>query len=190
MQKDGGLKPHDLLLAFLVARMSPLQRRSHKMCFLGSSRDLNRHSSKELSVIEVARKANRVADVKLRASWKWGLKPHDRYNPITEVRLLGLISVSSPLRFGSSDLCLSGSGRTCSPCKPQRTWPNIWPALPPIGRIRMTGLSGTTPRRTRMPAPAPPSRAQAPPMATKELESSWTRASPSAIPVSFQVPPP
>jgi hypothetical protein len=97
LQKEGGLKPHDLLLTFLVARVSPLQRRSHKMCFLGSARDPTRHSSKELSATEVARKANRVADVKLRASWKWGLKPHDRYNPIAEVRSPRLVFVSSPL---------------------------------------------------------------------------------------------
>jgi hypothetical protein len=118
LQKEGSLKPHDLLLAFLAARVSPLQRRSHKMCFLGSARDLTCHSSKELSAIEVAQKANRVVDVKLQASWKWGLKPHDWYNPIAEVRSSGLVSVSPPLRFGSSDLCLSGSGKTCLLCRP------------------------------------------------------------------------
>jgi hypothetical protein len=99
LQKDGGLKPLDLLLAFLVARVSPLQCRSHNMCFLGSARDPTRHSSRALSATEVARKANRVADIKLPASWKWGLKPHDRSNPIAEVRLPSLASVSSPLRF-------------------------------------------------------------------------------------------
>jgi hypothetical protein len=93
------LKPCDLLLAFLVARMSPLQRRSHKMCFLRSARDPTRHSSRALSATEVAQKVNRVADVKLPASWKWGLKPHDRSNLIAEVRLPGLDSVSPPLRF-------------------------------------------------------------------------------------------
>jgi hypothetical protein len=44
-------------------------------------------------------KANRIADVKLQASWKWGLKPYDRDNLIAEVRLSGLASVSPPLRF-------------------------------------------------------------------------------------------
>jgi hypothetical protein len=77
LQKEGGLRPPDLLLAFLVAHVSPLQRRSHKMCFLGSARDPTRHSSKTLSATEVAKKANRVADVKLQASWKWGLEPYD-----------------------------------------------------------------------------------------------------------------
>jgi hypothetical protein len=99
LQKDGGLKPPDLLLAFLVARVSPLQRRSHKMCFLGLARDPTRHSSRALSATEMAQKVNRVADVKLPASWKWGLKPHDRSNPIAEVRLPGLATASPPLRF-------------------------------------------------------------------------------------------
>jgi hypothetical protein len=96
LQTEGGLQPPDLLLAFLVARMSPLQRRSHKMCFLGSARDPTRHSSKTLSALEVARKANRIADVKLQASWTWGLEPHDRDNPIAKVSFPGLASVSPP----------------------------------------------------------------------------------------------
>jgi hypothetical protein len=96
LQMEGGLQPPDLLLPFLLARMSPLQRRSHKMCFLGSARDPTRHSSKTLSALEVARKANRIADVKLQASWTWGLEPHDRDNPIAEVNLPGLASVSPP----------------------------------------------------------------------------------------------
>jgi hypothetical protein len=77
MQMEGGLEPADLMLAFVVARVSPLQRRSHKMCFLGFARDPTRHSSKALSALEVARKVNRIADVKLQASWTWGLEPHD-----------------------------------------------------------------------------------------------------------------
>jgi hypothetical protein len=67
------------------------------MCFLGSAKDPTRHSSKALSALEVARKANRIADVKLQASWTWGLEPHDRDNPIAEVSLPGLTSVFPPL---------------------------------------------------------------------------------------------
>jgi hypothetical protein len=92
LQTEGGLEPTDLLLAFLVARVSPLQRRLHKMCFLGSARDPARYSSKALSALEVARKANRIADVNLQASWMWGLEPHDRDNPIAEVSSLDLAS--------------------------------------------------------------------------------------------------
>jgi hypothetical protein len=66
------------------------------MCFLGFARDPTRPSSKALSALEVARKANRIADVKLQASWMWGLEPHDRDNPIAEVSLPDLVSVSPP----------------------------------------------------------------------------------------------
>jgi hypothetical protein len=97
LQKEGGLKPSDLLLAFLDTRVSPLQRRSHKMCFLGSARDPTHHSSRALTATEVAQKANQIADVKLSASWAWGLRPYDRGNPIAEVRLSGSDSVSPSL---------------------------------------------------------------------------------------------
>jgi hypothetical protein len=65
---EDGLKPYDLLLAFLDAHVSPLQHRSHKMCLLGSNRDPTRHSSKELTAVAVAQKANRIAEVKLSAA--------------------------------------------------------------------------------------------------------------------------
>jgi hypothetical protein len=99
LQKDGNLKPSDLLLAFLDARVSPLQRRLHKMCFLGSARDPTRHSSRALAVVEVAQKANRIAEVKLPATWAWGLRPHDRDNLIAEVCLIGLKLCLSSLKL-------------------------------------------------------------------------------------------
>jgi hypothetical protein len=97
LQKEGGLKPSDLLLSLLDAHVSPLQCRSHKMCFLGSARDHTRHSSRALTATEVAQKANRIADVKLLALWTWGLKPYDRGNPIAEVCLSGSATVSPSL---------------------------------------------------------------------------------------------
>jgi hypothetical protein len=99
LQKDGNLKPSDLLLAFLDARVSPLQCRSHKMCFLGSARDPTCHSSRALAAVEVAQKANRIAEVKLLATWASGLRPHDRDNPIAEVCLIGLRLCFSPLEL-------------------------------------------------------------------------------------------
>jgi hypothetical protein len=84
---------------------SPACRRSHKMCFLGSARDPTRHSSKSLSALEVARKVNRIADVKLQASWTWGLEPHDRDNPIAEVSSSDLAPILLPLC--DSDLLIS-----------------------------------------------------------------------------------
>jgi hypothetical protein len=78
VQGEGGLKAPDLLPSFIDACVSPLQCRSHKMCFLGSNRYPTQNSSKELSTKEVAWKANKIAKVKLLPEWKWGLKPHDR----------------------------------------------------------------------------------------------------------------
>jgi hypothetical protein len=104
LQKEGNLKPSDLLLAFLDARVSPLQRRSHKMCFLGTASDPTRHSSRALTAVEVAQKANRIAEVKLPASWAWGLRPYDRSNSVTEVRLSGL--ASAPLFYSIDDLTI------------------------------------------------------------------------------------
>jgi hypothetical protein len=46
----------------------------------GSNKDPTRHSSKVLSPVVVAQKANKIAKVKLLAEWAWGLKPYDRNN--------------------------------------------------------------------------------------------------------------
>jgi hypothetical protein len=64
------------------------------MCFLGSNMDPTRHSSKALTAVEVAQKANRIAEVKLPASWVWGLRPYDRSNPVAEVCSSDLVYVS------------------------------------------------------------------------------------------------
>jgi hypothetical protein len=49
-----------------------------------------------LSALEVARKVNRIADIKLQALWEWGLEPHDRVNPIAEVNLPDLALIIPP----------------------------------------------------------------------------------------------
>jgi hypothetical protein len=64
------------------------------MCFLGSNKDPTLHSSKALSAVVVAQKANKIAEVKLPATWAWGLKPYDHNNQVAEVHLLDLTSIS------------------------------------------------------------------------------------------------
>jgi hypothetical protein len=47
-----------------------------------------------LTAMAVAQKANRIAEVKLPATWVWGLKPYDRNNQVAEVRSSILILAS------------------------------------------------------------------------------------------------
>jgi hypothetical protein len=68
------------------------------MCFLGSNRDITWHSSKVLSVVVVAQKAHKIAEVKLPTTWAWGLKPYDRNNQVVDVSLPD--STSIPLILG------------------------------------------------------------------------------------------
>jgi hypothetical protein len=49
LQEDGRMTVQDLLTTFISAGVAPLQRWSHKMCFMGSNRDPTRTSSMELS---------------------------------------------------------------------------------------------------------------------------------------------
>jgi hypothetical protein len=53
----------------------------------------------------VAQKANQIAEVKLLAEWKWGLKLYSRDNQIAEVSSLGL--VLHLLSLGMSDVCIT-----------------------------------------------------------------------------------
>jgi hypothetical protein len=118
LQGEGGLKAPDLLLAFINACVSPLQRQSHKMCFLGSNKDPTRDSSKEQSTEEVARRANKITEVKLLPEWKWGLKPHDRNSQIGEVNPPNLILLFSQLEdIGRLDGFLTGFVRFVLPAR-------------------------------------------------------------------------
>jgi hypothetical protein len=47
-----------------------------------------------LSAVVVAQKANKIVEVKLPATWAWGLKPYDRNNQVAEVCLLNSTSIS------------------------------------------------------------------------------------------------
>jgi hypothetical protein len=82
----------DLLTAFVSARVVPLQRRAHKMCFLGSNRDPSRTTSVELTSEQVVRRVNKIANTKMPAKWEWGLKPYDHSNQMAAVCPPALLS--------------------------------------------------------------------------------------------------
>jgi hypothetical protein len=184
LQGEGGLKASNLLLAFIGARVLPLQRWSHKMCFLGSNRDPTQNSSKVLSAEEVVRKANKITEVKLTPEWKWGLRPHDRNNQIAAVNSPDFVPFFSQLEdIGWLDDFLTGfTCRVCSLCKLQRTWRCAKIVSKMTGRSRMMGSSRMMMMTTT--ALASPLRAPAPSL-TKTGARSWKgRVKPLVIRVS------
>jgi hypothetical protein len=46
---DAGLTPQDIVACFISRRISPLQRRSHKICQMSGAMDPTRHSTHELT---------------------------------------------------------------------------------------------------------------------------------------------
>jgi hypothetical protein len=52
---DAGLTPQDIIACFISRRVSPLQRRSHKICQMSGAMDPTRHSTYELSPADILR---------------------------------------------------------------------------------------------------------------------------------------
>ena len=78
--KDG-LTADDLLRAFISRRVSPLQQRTHKICYMSGRLDPNRTSTFELSKAEVFRRVKAIAKTIMEnGNWEWGVKPFDRVN--------------------------------------------------------------------------------------------------------------
>jgi hypothetical protein len=53
--RDAGLTPQDILACFISRRVSPLQRRSHKICQMSGPMDPTRHFTHELSPANILR---------------------------------------------------------------------------------------------------------------------------------------
>jgi hypothetical protein len=53
--RDVGLTPHDLVACFISRRVSPLQRRSHKICQMSGPMDATWHSTHELTLADILR---------------------------------------------------------------------------------------------------------------------------------------
>jgi hypothetical protein len=52
---DEGLTPQDLVACFISRRISPLQRRPHKICHMSGPMDPTRHSTHELTPADILR---------------------------------------------------------------------------------------------------------------------------------------
>jgi hypothetical protein len=92
--KKDGLTGDDLLATYVGRRVSPLQCRPHKMCFMSDHRDPCRISTVELDHGQILRRIKAVAKTQMKEDWTWGKAPHDRANPAPKVNLTSLSDIS------------------------------------------------------------------------------------------------
>jgi hypothetical protein len=93
--RDAGLTPQDIVACFISRRVSPLQRRSHKICQMSGPMDPTRHSTHELSPADILQ---RVKDIckSLQVTFAWGLEPYSRDRPAPTVIFLSRHIVIQP----------------------------------------------------------------------------------------------
>jgi hypothetical protein len=82
--RNEGLTPQDLVACFISRRVSPLQRRPHKICQMSGPMDPTRHSTHELTPADILR---RIKDIckSSQATFAWGLEPYSRDRPAPTV---------------------------------------------------------------------------------------------------------
>ena len=68
----------DLVRTFISRRVSPLQRRDHKICHTRGALDPTRISKHELDKASVFRRVNAIAANEMSDKWRWGVKPFYR----------------------------------------------------------------------------------------------------------------
>ena len=78
--KEAGLTGEDLVTTFISRRVSPLQRRVHKICHMSGPLDPTRTNTFELSKDAIWRCVKVIATVRMTPDWEWGLEPHRRSN--------------------------------------------------------------------------------------------------------------
>jgi hypothetical protein len=86
--RDASLTPQDLVACFISRRVSPLQRRSHKICQMSGPMDPTWHSTHELTSADILR---RIKDIckSSQATFTWGLEPYSRDRPAPTVNPSG-----------------------------------------------------------------------------------------------------
>ena len=74
------LKADDLVTTFIARRLSPLQRRTHKICHYSGRLDPNRITTIELPKPDVRKKVKAICNTQMEDNWEWGLEPYSRAN--------------------------------------------------------------------------------------------------------------
>jgi hypothetical protein len=89
MTESEGLKGSDLLAAFAMRRVLPLQAQHHIISCMSGHRDPCRMCTWELPDVEVARLVNYISNCKLsEMDWRFGKRPYDRAHPPPAVSLI------------------------------------------------------------------------------------------------------
>jgi hypothetical protein len=84
--RDVALMPQDIIACFISWRVSPLQRRSHKICQMSGAMDPTRHSTHELSPADILRWVKDICKTS-QVTFAWGLEPYSRDRPSPKVNL-------------------------------------------------------------------------------------------------------
>ena len=103
MIQSKGLTGSDLLAAFMVRRVLPLQGRPHLINQMSGQLDPSRMCTKEMPHDEVAHMVNYLANCKLSAEWQFGKEPYSRANPPPMVCFLNLLFFSFVTKFFLAD---------------------------------------------------------------------------------------
>jgi hypothetical protein len=82
--RDAGLTSEDIIACFISRRVSPLQRRSHKICQMIGAMDPTRHSTHELSPADILRRVKDICKTS-QVIFTWGLEPYSRDRPAPTV---------------------------------------------------------------------------------------------------------
>ena len=78
--KEEGMSADDLVATFISRRVSPLQRRVHKICHMSGPLDPTRTSTFELDKAQIQRHVKAIARTQMTKEWEWGKEPHSRNN--------------------------------------------------------------------------------------------------------------
>jgi hypothetical protein len=93
--RDAGLMPQDIVACFISRRVSPLQRRSHKICQMSRAMDPTRHSTHELSPADILWWVKDICKSS-QVTFAWGLEPYSRDRPAPTVNLFSRYFYFSP----------------------------------------------------------------------------------------------
>ena len=103
MIQSEGLTGSDLLAAFVVRRVLPLQGLPHLICQLSGQLDPSRMCTKEMPHDEVAYMVNYLVNCKLSAEWQFGKEPYSCAHPPPMVSFLYLLFFTFVTKFLLAD---------------------------------------------------------------------------------------